>query len=81
MAEVTRVTDGGRIVIPAAFRRALGLKVGDEVIVQLEDDAVRVLTLRQAVERAQAIVRRRIPQERSLARELIADRRTEADRE
>ena len=31
----TKVVDGGRIVIPASFRRALGVGVGDEVILEL----------------------------------------------
>lgn len=34
MSEIpTRITSGGRIVIPAALRRALGLKDGDEVLI------------------------------------------------
>ena len=49
----TKLTEGGRIVIPAEYRQALGLQVGDELILRLEDGEVRIFTLRQAIKRAQ----------------------------
>ena len=73
----TKLAEGGRIVIPAAYRQALGLHVGDEVILRLEDGEVRIFTRYQAIRRAQELVRRYIPEERSLADELIAERRLE----
>lgn len=73
----TKLTEGGRIVIPAEYRQALGLHVGDELILRLEDGEVRIFTARQAIRRAQELVRRYIPQTRSLADELIAERREE----
>lgn len=79
MAQVrTRVADGGRIVLPAEYRRALGIQVGDEVVLRLEGETVRVLTRRQAIREAQEIVRRYVPADRSLADELIEERRREA---
>ena len=78
MIEVrTKLAEGGRIVIPAEYRQALGLQVGDEVVLRLEDGEVRVFTPRQAIKRAQELVRRYIPQGRSLSEELIAERRSE----
>ena len=80
MTEVkTRIGLGGRIVIPARYRKTMGTKVGDEVVLLLEGGTVRVLTPRQAVRRAQALVRRYVPSGRSLADELLEDRRREAD--
>jgi len=76
-----RLMSGGRIVIPAAYRRALGLQAGDEVITHLDDGEVRVLALDEAIRRAQEVVSRYVPSGRSLADELIADRRAEAKRE
>ncbi len=75
------VNAGGRIVIPAAYRRALGIKQGDEVILRLEDGEVRIITPAQAIRRAQALVRRYVPAGRSMADELIAERRVDAARE
>ncbi|MCL4545573.1 MAG: AbrB/MazE/SpoVT family DNA-binding domain-containing protein [Chloroflexi bacterium] len=68
-------------MIPAAYRRALGLRVGDEVVLQLHDDEVRLLTLDQVIAHAQQIVGRQVPAGRSLVNELIAERRLEAQRE
>lgn len=77
----TKVSEGGRIVLPAEYRRALGVHVGDDVILRLEDGAVRIYTIREAIRRAQELVSKYIPADRSLADELIAERRAEAERE
>ncbi len=77
----TRLAEGGRIVLPAPYRRALGLHVGDEVILRLEDGEVRLLTIERAVQSAQELIRRYVPRGRSLVDELIAERRAEAARE
>ena len=58
----------------------MGLKPGDEVILALEDGEVRLLTPRRAIERAQALVRRYVPEGRSLVEELLRERREEASR-
>lgn len=76
----TTIREGGRLVIPAAYRKALGLKPGDEVLLSLEDGEIRVVSTRQAVARAQTLVRRYIPKGRSLSEELIKERREEAAR-
>ncbi len=49
---------GCRVVIPARYRRALGLKRGDEVVLALEEEEVRLFTPMRAVQRAQMSVRR-----------------------
>jgi len=82
MARVkAKVTEGGRIVIPAEFRRALGLDVGDEVILDLQEGQLTLFTPWQAIRRAQELVRRHVPPGRRLVDELIAERRAEATRE
>jgi len=81
MAVVARITQGRRIVIPVEYRHALGLREGDEVIVQRDGDTLLLSTRREAIRRAQALVRRCIPQDVSLAGELLAERRAEALRE
>jgi len=75
----TKLSEGGRIVIPVEYRQALGLQVGDEVILRLTDGEVRIYTPRQAIKRAQELVQRYIPQSRSLADELLAERRLESE--
>jgi AbrB family looped-hinge helix DNA binding protein len=76
-----QVGEGGRIVIPAAFRTALGLKTGDDVLLRLEDGELRIFTPHEAIRKAQELLRPYLPTDRSLADELIAERRAEAARE
>jgi AbrB family looped-hinge helix DNA binding protein len=76
-----KVSKGGRVVIPVEYRRALGIRVGDEVIVSMEDGVVHVATGEQVLRRSQDLIRQYVPAERSLVDELIADRRAEAARE
>jgi AbrB family looped-hinge helix DNA binding protein len=76
-----RVSKGGRIVIPASFRKALGINPGDEVVLRIEDDELRISTLKARIEHAQRLVRRHVKRGTSLVDELIADRRRAATRE
>lgn len=81
MAASVRITEGGRIVIPAEFRRALGISVGDELLVQIEDGELRLFTLEQGIKRAQETYRKYVPPDRDLVDELIKERHAEAERE
>jgi AbrB family looped-hinge helix DNA binding protein len=76
-----RVNENGRVVIPASYRKAMGINAGDEVVLRIEDDELRITTLKRRVERAQRRVRRYVEPDRSLADELIAERREAAQRE
>lgn len=71
----------GRVVIPASFRRALGVRAGDEVVLRIEDNELRITTMKHRVARAQRLVRKHIRAGVSLVDELIADRRKEAKNE
>jgi AbrB family looped-hinge helix DNA binding protein len=73
-----RVNENGRVVIPASFRKALGINVGDEVLLRIEDDELRITTLKRRLERAQSVVRKHVKPGTSLADELIAERREAA---
>ena len=77
----TKIAEGGRIVIPAEYRRALGVEVGDELILRLADGELHIMTRAQALKRAQALVRKHVPKRRSLVRELIRERRRETAHE
>jgi AbrB family looped-hinge helix DNA binding protein len=76
-----RVNENGRVVIPASFRKALGINIGDEVVLRLEDDELRITTLKRRVERAQRLVRKHLKRGASLVDELIAERRKAARNE
>lgn len=76
-----RINENGRVVIPASFRKALGVDAGDEVVLRIEDGELRITTLKRRIERAQKRVRRYMKPGKSLADELIAERREAAKRE
>ena len=76
-----RINESGRVVIPASFRKALGIRAGDEVVLRIEDDELRITTLKRRIERAQRLVRKFVKPGVSLADELIAERREAARRE
>jgi AbrB family looped-hinge helix DNA binding protein len=80
-SQAVKIIDGGKLIIPAAFRRSLGFDTGDTVVVELDEDGLHVRSLSSAVRRAQQIVREFVPDEADLADELIAERRIEAERE
>lgn len=76
-----RVAEGGRIVIPAAVRERLGVEVGSDVVVTVEDDHATLTSARAARRRAQQRVRRYVDPKASLSEELMAERKREAQRE
>jgi AbrB family looped-hinge helix DNA binding protein len=76
-----RMTENGRVVIPADFRKALGVAAGGEIILRWEDDELRITTMKQQIERAQRRARQYLKPGVSLVDELIAERREAAKRE
>lgn len=76
-----RVNENGRLVIPASFRKALGISAGDEIVLRIEDDELRITTLKRRLERARRRIRGYVKPGRSLVNELIAERRQAAKHE
>ena len=76
-----KVTEGGRIVIPAPCREALDLRTGDEVLLKLMDGELRLYSRKQAVQRAQSWAQNLNPKGRSMVDELLQERQEEADNE
>lgn len=76
-----RINENGRVVIPALFRKALGINPGDEIILRLDEDELRITTMKLRIERAQRYVRKHVKPGVSLVDELIAERREAAKRE
>jgi len=52
---------GGRLVIPAAMRAALGMKVGDRLTVRLEGNELRIHTYGEGLRRVREILARHLP--------------------
>jgi len=82
MKETTvKLGDAGRLVIPARYRKELGVSEGDRLVIRMTEGRLEIMTPQQAVETARGIIRKYIPKGRKLSEELIAERRKEAARE
>lgn len=78
MNEITaHIDSSGRLVVPAALRKELGLTPGAAVTLRVSDGELRVVARSEAVRLAQERVRRYVQPGRRLADELIAERRAE----
>jgi AbrB family looped-hinge helix DNA binding protein len=75
------MASNGRLVIPANVRSELGMQDGGNFIVHVQNGQIRLEPIHAAVARAQAIVRRYVPETASLVGELTEDRRREAETE
>ena len=76
-----RVDPAGRVVVPAGFRKALGIRNGQEVLMSLGDGFVRLQTIDAALERVRVIARSKRKRRTSAVDEFIAERRAEAVRD
>jgi AbrB family looped-hinge helix DNA binding protein len=77
----TRVNENGRVVIPSSFRKALGIQAGDELVLRIEDDELRITTQQRRIQRAQRRARQHLKPGTSLVDELLAERREAAKHE
>lgn len=77
MLAKAKLGPGGRLVIPAAFRKEMGLAEGEEVLLRLEDGDLTLTTRARAIDRAQELVRRHASKGGSLVDDLLDERRRE----
>ena len=77
----SRLSEKGRVVIPAAIRNALEMGVGDALDLRVEDGELRISTLRSRIRRAQERVRHLAPPGTLVSDELSAERREAAKNE
>jgi AbrB family looped-hinge helix DNA binding protein len=76
-----KLSENGRVVIPARVRKDLGVESGGEILLERQKDGYRLTTRRQRIKEAQETIRRYIKPGVSLVDELIAERREAAKRE
>jgi AbrB family looped-hinge helix DNA binding protein len=76
-----RVTEAGRVVIPAELRKELGIEEGQDVVFTRDGNGIRIITLEEAIRQVQDYFAGLAPPEVLLSEELIAERRQEAAKE
>jgi len=72
-----KLGEGGRIVIPADYRKALGVETGDELMLHMEHGRMYLLTRKQAIAYVQEQMAR-YQVEGTLSEELIMERKQQA---
>lgn len=76
-----RAGERGRLVLPVALRKRIGLQEGDQLVVTIEgDNSLRLVSLSQQIKKAQGLFKD-IASGISLADELIEERRLEANQQ
>lgn len=80
-AETTRMSENGRVLIPAAYRKELGFQPGETLTLRIDESGLHIQSRRQAILRVRENMKKYIKPGRSVSDELIAERRLEAKRE
>lgn len=73
-----KMVEGGRLIVPAAIRKEMGLEKGDAVVMELHGDELRIRPARSALKRLRESLRGTVAEGVSVVDELIAERRREA---
>lgn len=78
-----KMSEGGRVVVPAEIRQALNVRDGDIVYWELVDGEARLTTKLARLRHSQEMALMKFPGKQgvSIADELIAERRQEAAQE
>ena len=73
------IAKNGRLVIPAKFRKALGLEEGGSVTLSLKGDVISIQSKMARIRAAQEYVAKHLGHKKgSMVDELLADRKREA---
>ncbi len=75
----TKMGEGGRLVIPSAYRKALDLHPGDELIIRIENGELRLFRQSQALQRIRAAVKKRINKKVNPVDEFLTERKRDSE--
>jgi AbrB family looped-hinge helix DNA binding protein len=76
-----KIGEGGRIVIPSEYRKELGIDIGDELLLHMENGKMILMTRKRAIAYVQEQMEKYSTGGRVLSEELLADRREDAKHE
>ncbi|MDE2005309.1 MAG: AbrB/MazE/SpoVT family DNA-binding domain-containing protein [Rhodospirillales bacterium] len=75
---LTKLSEGGKLNLPASMRRELGIEPGSQVLLRVEDGELRVRALAAGLRDLQASARRIFAGSNESVDRFLADRRAEA---
>ena len=77
-----KVSQSGRLSIPASFRKAMGIDLGGDVVIELNGREIRIRTVDEVIAQAQALASRLTAGKPEASVDaFLAERRREAERE
>ena len=76
-----KVGTNGRLVVPTRLRKETGITDGKVVLLESVNGELRVRPMEKVIQSAQERLKPFLDGKKSMAEDLIADRRVEADRE
>ncbi|GBD39834.1 hypothetical protein HRbin37_02120 [bacterium HR37] len=77
---LVKLDNQGRLFVPSHVRKALGIKAGDMLVLDVKDKQIEISTVEYAIEKAKEVVKE-YAKGRKLWKELIEERRKEAKNE
>lgn len=80
MLDRVKLGEGGRLVIPAAMREALGVKPGDEMALEFVDGELRVKSYMAVIRELQEEFRTLVPAGTDVVDDFLKERRNEQKR-
>lgn len=80
-AEMVRMSENGRVLIPAAYRKELGFRPGEALMLRVDEAGLHIQSRRQVIQKVRESMSKYIKPGRSMSDALIAGRRREAQRE
>lgn len=78
-SRAVKIVEGGKLIIPAAFRREMAIGIGDTVVVELIDGELRIRSRKSAIVRVQDRVRQLGTKDASAPDQSEPEVRDEAD--
>ena len=78
-----KISEGGRVVIPAPIRRSLDLNEGDTVVWDILNGEVHLSTRKKQLEKARAFFQKSTPPgtQPQLVQDFLNERRSETERD
>jgi AbrB family looped-hinge helix DNA binding protein len=78
-----KISEGGRVVIPAPIRRSLDLNEGDTVVWDILNGEVHLSTRKKQLEKARALFQKSTPPgtQPQLVKDFLNERRSETERD
>lgn len=81
MLAKAKIVKGGKISIPAIYRKVLHLKEGDEMVFNLNNNELTLTPIKANLKKVQEMINKYHSADISLVDKLIAERRVEAKNE